>query len=133
MPRSKRGSDGHCRFAASAMTFSLPTRLVVTGIVGLLGLFLFLNLLVDATEEDPRPAALVLFLFLIWAYVASRFLHHMWRSNIDWAARRRSSFLEAETICADLEAKPRAHPSFAQQGDVTERQSVECDDGPRSH
>ena len=109
---NKTGPVKHGHFTASIMTFSLRGRLAVTVPVVLIGLFLFLNLVSDALADDPRPAALVFLLFGIWAFVAWRVLHHLWRPDIDWAAERRDSNLDSEHIRANVEDLPQTHLSF---------------------
>jgi hypothetical protein len=108
----RSGPVRHSRFSASIMTYSLASRLAVTAVTGLLGLFLLLNLVSDISADDSRPAALVLLMFGIWAFVAWRFLRHLWRPDIDWAAERRDSRLRSELVKATVEDVPTTHLSF---------------------
>jgi hypothetical protein len=100
------------RFTSSMMSYSLPARLALTALTCLVGLFLLLNLISNARADDPRPAALVFFFFGIWAFVAWRFLRHLWRPGIDWVEERRKGDLRSEHIAENVEHKPQTHLSF---------------------
>lgn len=59
-------------------------RLVLTVPVVLLGALLARALVVAASSEDPRPAALALFLLGLLAGWAGLVIPHFWRSSAEW-------------------------------------------------
>ena len=88
MPSSGRRPAPSRRFGSSFTSISLPLRLLLTFPVVIPFPVLVHSLVAWAREDDPRPAALVLFLLGVYAFYAIPFLRSVWQANPEWSRDR---------------------------------------------
>ena len=98
------------RFGNSVVSLPLWVRLVVTAPAAFVFVQLMRAFWTSVHEEDPRPAALALFLLGVVSVLATPFLISIWRSNPIWLRHRsEAAALErrlAEAITSDAEQAP---------------------------
>ena len=84
MPSSGRRLAPSSRFGSSFTSISLRLRLLLTVPVVIPFPVLVHSLVAWAREDDPRIAALVLFILGVYLVYAVPFLRAVWRSNPVW-------------------------------------------------
>lgn len=99
----------HRRFSASVLTFSLRTRLVLSAPLVLVVGLLVVNFVRDACSDDPRPAAMMLFVLGPWSFLTWQFVRPLWRHDVEWSRSRQAGAAEADRVREEIAAGPRPH------------------------
>ena len=99
----------HRRFSASVVTFSLRTRLALSAPLVIVVGFLVVNMVLDACSDDPRSAAMTLFLLGPCSYLTWQFVRPLWHYDVEWSRSRQAGRAEADQLRAEIAAGPRSH------------------------
>ena len=88
------------RFSGGVSTVSLPTRLLFTAVLALLGAVIVDYLVKGIQRPDTRVSAFLVFLAGVWAVTALLTLPYVWQSSAEWQRDR----LHARRLQRDLQA-----------------------------
>ena len=103
------------RFGIGVTSLPLRLRIALTAPVVFVNVVLLQSLYFDASADDPRPAALVLFLLGAVNGVAIPVLRELWRRNAEWA--REQARQAADEL--DVADRARTKKGLAHLADLT--------------